>query len=176
MIRRLSVLFLLLFAAAVTSKQDESNSNWRGPLRFVLSLFARDARLKAVMDVSTSIDDADGTSNLSNLRNNDAIVESLVSEKEIRRDGATNAVLGNLIPEASKLSKYQEVLGERYIVYNSVIAATATSRETDGTKRKRRHSRSEVDRDGMFCTEDCSSRSHLPSNPEDHSIGSHHRW
>jgi hypothetical protein len=72
--------------------------------------------------------------------------------------------------KASNFNKHvaYDALNDRSIVFDSSV-----ERPFKSTKGR---SRTYPSTDDKFCTQDCSSRSYLPSNPEGHQIGSAGRW
>lgn len=174
MMLRLSLLLaFLFFPDAVTSNQDISKSLWRTPLQILRTIFSPDAILQAAIDLSASSKDGDETLNVSAL-GNDSNGDREETEHEIQDDDefqedTIDTPVDILSPEAAKFS--MQLSSERSIVYNSVVDRAAKSMEKAAY-----HSRPRENMNDKFCTEDCSSRSHLPSNPEGHLLGSNDRW
>jgi hypothetical protein len=180
-------LFCLLCGCPgfVASTDDVPKGGWRGPLQLVKNFFLPNGLLQAATDISRTPANDDESLNVSMLRDdsNEDGGESLISEEEIQHESDAqgkniNSAANTMLPEASKFYKYlsEEVLSDRSIVFDSTVEISTMPREMAGLQPTKSHSRTFKSTDDKFCTQDCSSRSYLPSNPEGYSFGSHDRW
>lgn len=171
-IRCLQLLCILCcFVGLAASTEVPPRLSWRGPLQLIKYFFKPNALLQPATDISPSSVNGDDPLNVSILRddkdnNEESILFDNVAQHDVDSQDSEISRAADSMPTTT--SNRENVLNDRSIVFDSAVKSTVAS--------KKRRSRTYPSTDDKFCTQDCSSRSYLPSNPEGHSFESVGRW